>query len=26
VKKFTPETRCQKVPVELCGPSGKSYK
>jgi len=22
VKKFTPETRCQKVPVELCGPSG----
>ena len=22
VKKYTPQTRCEKIPVELCGPAG----
>ena len=26
VKKFTPQTRCEKVPVELCGPAGCGVK
>ena len=26
VQKFTPQTRCEKVPVELCGPAGCGVK
>ena len=26
VKKFTPTTRCEKLPVELCGPAGCGVK
>ena len=25
VKKYTPQTRCEKIPVELCGPAGKAF-
>ena len=26
VKKYTPQTKCEKVPVELCGPAGCGFK
>ena len=25
VKKYTPQTTCEKIPVELCGPAGCGF-